>query len=194
MEEVMGKHGLNTVLNLAGLDSYIDRPPANDLAREFDFAYMTAINEALEEMYGARGGRGMALRIGRASFSMGMKDFGAFSGMRDPAFKLLSQPKRLEMGLRAIETVYNRFSDQDTRVEDGDEVYYMEVEISPMSWGRITDRPVDHALVGITQEALRYASLGFEYHVQQIACRASGGDSNIFRISKTPTGPAISPA
>jgi len=34
----------------------------------------------LETVYGARGGRGIALRIGRATFSMGLKNFGALAG------------------------------------------------------------------------------------------------------------------
>jgi hypothetical protein len=64
MEDVMGKHGLNSVLSIANLDAYIDQPPPDNMARQFDFAYMAALSEALENMYGTRGGRGIALRFG----------------------------------------------------------------------------------------------------------------------------------
>ena len=62
MEEVMGKNGLNAVLNLAGLQHYVDNYPPDNLEKGFDFSEFTALNVALEDMYGPRGGRGLALR------------------------------------------------------------------------------------------------------------------------------------
>ena len=66
MEEVMGKNGLNAVLHMAGLSHLIDNYPPDNLEREFEFADYSALNAALEEMYGPRGGRGLGLRAGRA--------------------------------------------------------------------------------------------------------------------------------
>ncbi len=82
MDEVMGQHGLEEALDMA----HIDHLPPDDLAREFAFDRIAALNAALDEMYGARGGRGMALRAGRAWFAQGMKSFGALTGVGDPAF------------------------------------------------------------------------------------------------------------
>jgi len=62
MEDVMGVNGLNAVLNLAGLGQYAGNYPPDNLNKEFDFAEFTALNAGLEEMYGPRGGRGLALR------------------------------------------------------------------------------------------------------------------------------------
>jgi len=64
MEDVMGKNGLNAILNLAGLQNYIENYPNDNLERQFDFADFTSLNAALEDMYGPRGGRGLALRAG----------------------------------------------------------------------------------------------------------------------------------
>src|SRR5262249_22784055 len=61
-EDVRGKSGLNAILTLAHLNQFIDNYPADNLERQFDFAYFTALNAALEDMYGPRGGRGLALR------------------------------------------------------------------------------------------------------------------------------------
>ena len=69
LEEVMGRNGLNAILNLAGLNNYIENYPPDSLDKGFDFAELSAIGVALEEMYGPRGGRGLALRAGRATFS-----------------------------------------------------------------------------------------------------------------------------
>ena len=69
MEDVMGQSGLNMLLSLAKQDEYIGHYPMDNLVKGFDFASMAAIQQALEDIYGSRGGRGMALRIGRACFS-----------------------------------------------------------------------------------------------------------------------------
>ena len=66
LEEVMGKNGLNALLNLAGLSHLIDNYPPGNLNREFDFADFTGLSQGIIEMYGPRGGRGLALRSGRA--------------------------------------------------------------------------------------------------------------------------------
>ena len=50
MEEIMGKNGLNAVLNMAKLSYLIDNYPPDNLGKEFDFASFTALNAALEEM------------------------------------------------------------------------------------------------------------------------------------------------
>jgi predicted hydrocarbon binding protein len=57
-----------------------------------------------------------------------------------------------------------------------------------MAWARSSDRPVCHALGGIIQEALRWASNGYEFHVQETTCRASGSEHCVFKINKKPIG------
>jgi predicted hydrocarbon binding protein len=188
MEDVMGKHGLNTILGMADLEAYIDNLPPDTLARQFDFAEIAALSQALEDMYGARGGRGIALRIGRATFSMGLKNFGAMAGMASPSFQALPLEKRVRIGTQALAAVFTRFSDQQSIVEEQDDVFTFTVENSPMAWGRASERPVCHALTGIIQEGLRWASHGYEFHAQEIACRASGSEACVFRINKTPIG------
>lgn len=188
MEDVMGQSGLNMVLSLAKQDIYIDHYPPDNLAAQFDFASMAAIQIALEEIYGVRGGRGMALRIGRACFSQGMRSFGALTGINDPAFRSLPRDERGELGLAALADIFTKFSDQRSSLQVDETVYRFTVDNSPMAWGRMGDKPVCHALVGILQECLRWSSNGHEYIVHETACRACGGEACVFTINKTPLG------
>jgi predicted hydrocarbon binding protein len=188
MEDVMGQSGLNMVLSLAKQDEYIGHYPPDNLTAQFDFASMSAIQQSLEDIYGSRGGRGMALRIGRACFSTGMKSFGALAGMSDPAFRALPRDERCRMGLEALTAVFNKFTSQHSSVEEDEQAYRFIVENSPMVWGRRADKPVCHALAGILQECLRWASNGYEYIVYETACRAVGDEHCIFTINKTPIG------
>ena len=81
MEEVMGRNGVNAVLNLARLQHLIEKYPPNDFAKEFSFDELGQLLQALDEMYGPRGGRGLARRAGQACFKFGVTDFGPMLGI-----------------------------------------------------------------------------------------------------------------
>ena len=100
-EEVLGKAGLNAILNLAGLNYMIDNYPPGNWAREFDFSEYTPILVAMEEIYGSRGGRGLALRAGRATFKDTLENYGPLTGVTDIAFKVLPTVLKLRIGLNA---------------------------------------------------------------------------------------------
>lgn len=187
MQDVMGLHGLNTILSLAGLDNYIDQMPPDNLAKQFDFAYIAAIAEALEDVYGPRGGRGIALRIGRAMVTNGLNNFGALAGMASNEYRRLPVDKRLYIGLETLAAVFTRFSDQESSVQDMDTVYHFLAEPSPMAWGRPLDQPVSHMLVGIIQATLHW-STQHEYHVQELPPSENQSDESVFRVNKQPIG------
>jgi len=103
LEEVMGRNGLNAILNLGGLSHYIEHPLPDNLEKGFDFAEVAAVNLALEDMYGPRGGRGLSLRVGRAIFADGLRNFGALAGVGDLA--LLADQRPAQHGGRKRERI-----------------------------------------------------------------------------------------
>ena len=116
-EEVLGKNGLNAILNLSGLGNLIENYPPDNLERQFDFADFTALQIGLEEMYGPRGGRGLALRAGRVTFNEGLKNYGAWVGVDDLAFKALPLQTRIRIGLPASARIFSQVTDQTSTVE-----------------------------------------------------------------------------
>ncbi|MGC9335440.1 MAG: hypothetical protein ACP5JJ_14910, partial [Anaerolineae bacterium] len=68
IQEIMGANGIKALLNLADMRHLIDNFPPANLAKEFDFADFAHMNEAMEMMYGPRGGRALSLRAGRKAF------------------------------------------------------------------------------------------------------------------------------
>lgn len=189
MEEIMGKNGLNAILNLAGLASYVGNYPIDNLEKGFDFAEFTALNVALEDMYGPRGGRGLALRAGRATFAQGLKGFGALAGVGDLAFKVLPLNAKLKIGVPAMANIFSQFSDQISNVyEEGNDRLIYTLERCPMCWGRKTDRPVCFAGQGLLQEGLRWVSGGREFKVDMATCIGKGDDMGRYVVYKEPIG------
>jgi predicted hydrocarbon binding protein len=187
LEEVMGKNGLNAVLNLAHLPHLIDNFPPDNLSREFNFSDFSALNLALEEMYGPRGGRGLALRAGRAAFADALRTFGALAGAGDLAFKVLPLSAKLRIGVPAMARIFSQISDQYTTVEEQENEYIYTIHRCPVCWGRQdADRPVCFIAVGLLKEGLKWVSGGNEFRVNESLCVAKGDQVCEFVIQKAP--------
>lgn len=186
LEEVMGKNGLNAILNLAHLPHIIDNYPPDNLAKEFNFADFSAINLALEEMYGPRGGRGLALRAGRAAFSDALRTFGALAGAGDLAFRVLPLHAKMRIGIPAMARIFSQISDQYSTVAELENEFVYTIHRCPVCWGRSAERPVCFVAVGLLQEGLKWVSGGNEFRVNESNCVAVGSDVCEFIIQKVP--------
>ena len=187
LEDVMGRNGLNAILNLAGLKQYVDGYPPDNLEKAFDFSELSALGVALEEMYGPRGGRGLALRAGRATFSDAPKDFGALAGAGDLAFKVLPLQAKLRIGLPAMAKIFSQISDQYSTVEEKDSEFVYTIHKCPVCWGRTgLDKPVCFIATGLLQEGLKWISGGSEFRVNESRCHAMGDEVCEFVIQKEP--------
>src|SRR5512132_1358452 len=116
MEEVMGRNGVNAVLNLASLSSLIENYPPDNTKLDFPFSTVSNLTEVLEQAYGPHGGRGLALRIGRACFNYGIRQYGTQLGITEMAFRLLPLPTKLTAGATAFAELFNTYTDQRVRV------------------------------------------------------------------------------
>jgi predicted hydrocarbon binding protein len=187
LEDVMGKNGLNAILNLAGLATYVDSYPADTLEKTFDFSDLSSINIALEEMYGPRGGRGLALRAGRATFADALKNFGALAGVGDLAFKVLPLQAKLRVGLPSMAKIFTQVSDQHSTVEEHENEFVYTIHKCPVCWGRSgVDKPACFIAVGLLQEGLKWVSGGNEFRVNESKCVAMGDNVCEFIIQKEP--------
>ncbi len=188
LEDVMGKNGMAAILNLANLSYLMEHFPPDNLDRQFDFADFSAINGALEEMYGPRGGRGLALRAGRATFSEGLRNFGALAGAGDLAFKVLPLGLKLHIGVPAMAKIFTTTSDQLSTVEEKADHFIYTIHRCPVCWGRTVDRPACFMATGLLQEGLKWVSGGREFSVTQTHCHAAGDTVCDFHIAKAPIG------
>jgi predicted hydrocarbon binding protein len=108
--------------------------------------------------------------------------------MGDAAFRALPLEQRLDLGLQALASLFSHFTDQASSVSAENNTFVFRVDVSPFAWGRTSDKPVCHALIGVVQECLSWASNGYEFHVWETNCRACGADACTFRVNKTPIG------
>jgi predicted hydrocarbon binding protein len=187
IKEITGRNGVNAILNYSNLSSLVDNYPPDNLDRAFDFAHFSMINQALEELYGKRGGRGLALRVGRTTFDDVLKDYGALAGVSDLAFRVLPLQKKIIIGLKAMAKIFSEKSDQISTVEELDDIYVYSIQRCPVCWGRKEDtQPVCFYMIGLLSEGLHWVSGGKEFRIDENKCIALGDDSCEFTIQKKP--------
>lgn len=183
MEEVIGKGGMDAILSLAALN---DLHPSAINERTFSFETVSKIHLVLEQLYGPRGGRGLALRSGRACFKYGIKEYGSMLGLTEMAFRLLPLPTKLHTGARSFADLFNKHTDQRVRLEETDAQILWHIERCPLCWEREAEEPVCHLAVGLLQEALYWLSGGKVFSVEETACHARGDACCTITIQKTP--------
>jgi predicted hydrocarbon binding protein len=186
MEEMIGRNGVNAVLNQAKLRNRINSYPKNTLDKDFRFEEVSQIQVALEASYGIRGGRGLALRTGRAGFKHILHEFGQELEFSDLAFRLLPVEDKIRMTAEALAKLYNQYSDQQVVVTEDANRYLWAIKRCPYCWNRRMDDAVCLQPVGLLQEALYWVSSGKFYNIEEIDCIAKGDKACIIVIDKQP--------
>jgi predicted hydrocarbon binding protein len=186
MEEVMGRNGVSAVLNLARLKHLVNNYPPNNFDRQVSFMDLGGLMRALDEMYGPRGGRGLALRAGRACFKYGLKEFGPVLGISDLTFRLLPLHMKLKVGSDVFAETFNKFSDQVVVLGETETHFVWQNKRCPVCWNRQTEAACCYLAVGILQEALYWVSGGKNFEVTETTCAARGDEQCTILIEKRP--------
>lgn len=184
MEEILGRVGVNAVLNQADLPALIDHYPAVDLEPMDEGDLFSRVSEALEGVYGVRGGRGLSLRAGRASFKFYLREFGQLMELEQAEFRLLPLEQKVRQGLGKFAAFMMAHTGQQITLREDDTYVYWEVTNCPFCGQRRADSPVCQYQVGCLQSALYWLSGGRFYAVQEEACIAAGAPADIIRIDR----------
>jgi predicted hydrocarbon binding protein len=186
MEEIMGRAGVDAVLHLSSLENLIQDSLQLTVERPFSFETVSLLQRTLEQVYGPHGGRGVALRIGRACFKYGLKEYGSMLGLTEMAFRLLSLPLKLHIGAKTFADLFNKHTDQRVSVEEENNKILWHIERCPLCWERKAEEPTCHLAVGLLQESLYWLSGGKIFNVEETTCIAKGDAVCTLVIDTTP--------
>ena len=183
MEEVMGEHGLNVVLKTCGLDKFVGNYPPNDLEPSIKASQYAQLNQAIEDFYG-RGGRGMLLRVGRASFQYGVREQAALLGVAGVALKLMPEKQRIKFILNGMADALKKSNPEvDAYLDESNgKLAYVESTCAICN-GRHSETPVCYLYIGSVSEAVQWAT-GKEYEITETHCLAKGDEYCRFEIGE----------
>jgi hypothetical protein len=192
MEEVVGRDSMDTLLTMARMQDRLEEYPPNNLVPEFSFDELSRMQQALEELFGVRSGRGMASRIGRACFRIGVEDFRPMLGVADLAFRVLPLRIRLRVGFEVLAHIFGQFSDHRVRLEEDENHFRWDTERCGICWGRRSEAPCCDLSVGLLEEVVHWLSGGESFYVEEVSCVAAGDATCTILIGKRPLASAPS--
>jgi hypothetical protein len=186
LEETLGQSGGNTALNLT------DHPDNTFIYQPYDedpnspLIHISHLQAGLESAYGPRAGRGLSLRVGRACFKYGLREFGTELVLTDLAFRLLPFQTKLKTGTDAFAALFNTYTDQIVRLERDERYIYWLMERCPLCWERQSEGPCCHLALGFLQEALFWASGGKHLDVEEKQSIADVDGTCTIQIDRIP--------
>lgn len=186
MQEVLGGEGTVSLLSLASLGLDFDRDPDAQSDRLFSFSKISLLMQAFEKTYGIQSGRGVTLRVGRACFTYGLREYGSVLGITETAFRLLPLPGKFRIGASSLANLFNQHTDQLVRVEEREDRLLWHIQRCPLCWDRHTTEPACHLAVGLLQESLYWLSGGKSFEVEETGCIAQGDSACTIVIKKAP--------
>lgn len=177
-QEVMGENGLHAVLRTSGLERFIDGFPPDDLEPSIQAVQYAKLNEAIEDYFG----RGMLLRMGRASFQYAVREQAALLGIAGVALKLVPEKQRIKFILNSMAGALKKSNPNvEAWVDEGGErIAYLESTCA-ICQGRRSDHPICHLYVGSIGEAVKWAT-GREFEIIETHCRARGDEHCRFEV------------
>lgn len=186
MQEIVGRAGMFAAFNTAHLTHLLPGGAAGRPEAEFTGKDFGSLQLALVTLYGPRGGHGIALRAGRASFAYLLRRFGDPLGLTTLEYRLLPSMSRIKTGLQALAVAQASFSGGEVEILDEPGAWLWKYTGCPWGSQYQAESPTCHFVVGLLQEFLAWASGGRMYHVVEVECAALGKPACLMRIDKQP--------
>lgn len=175
VEEVVGKNGMATILRAANLTQYINNyPPSNTEYGGHQQHYMTQINRALFDIYGARGARAILNRIGRGRAKSAIEENAALANAVKMAVALFPRRIRVKLALERISKEYSQQMGTDIRISEDAEAFYWDDPHCSACVDWHSDTPVCYTTAGFIFGILAWGSGDEDFRVQEVQCRAKG--------------------
>lgn len=185
LEEIVGRNGLNALLNLNNLGRFAKEFPPSNLDKEIDFGEFSTINQGMLEIYGLKGGRNLARRAGRETFNLELRELVSVAGVGTESFHALSPPQKTRIGLATLAKFFSDVSDQTTSIETVNGQLLFRINRCPVCWGQQSSTTVCFMMEGMVEESVRWFSGGDAYRVVEIHCLAAGDEACVFKVEWT---------
>jgi predicted hydrocarbon binding protein len=187
LKDILGDHGLAALLRYANVDELIGVMPPKNLEDGVDFADMSSIFQAVEEIYGVRGGHALISRCGRKSFDIYRENFAPLMSFLTLELKLVPHEKKVKHGIDFTLKLITRTGEQHLNCLETENELVYQIENNSACYGRPrTDHTVCHMTVGAIQGIMHWASGGEDRQVIEHLCAAKGDPNCEFRVSKEP--------
>jgi bacteriochlorophyll 4-vinyl reductase len=179
IESVAGERGREMALRHAGLDQYIDNPPAMSEKQSVPAQEYVAVVQALSAVLG-EGSKPLLIYAGEETMRRAMEGMPKFFG---PVMKFMPGGLKKQAIFRLLAVQGGKATGVDPTVEfDGGKITFAD----PMCFscgGRQSDQPVCHFEAGIFLGAAELTT-GKKHRVTEVKCKAMGDEACVHVIEE----------
>ncbi len=147
---------------------------------------LLSILTAIEKRHGSLGARGLAVRIGRASFPGFVKIYGSDEGFEDAEYRLLPVRKRARAGLEKLAAIFNRACGLRIVVDSEPDAWVWTIADCHQCSDPLIESALSHFMLGLLQQYLGWISGGKVFQVEETACQAKSYPNCVIRIHRKP--------
>src|SRR5512142_433731 len=172
------------LLRQADLAQYVDHYPPSTLEYGgHQVVYMSRLNRALFDIYGARGARAILQRVGRERWKNAVEENGPLASATKLALKFLPRRRQVKLALDIASKAYSEQLNTTVKVgEEGDSFYWQDLSCGNcIDWQ--SDKPVCFTTAGFVYGLVAWATESEEHKVEEVACRAHGDSACRHRIT-----------
>ena len=188
LQNIVGPHGLNAILNHAHLEKYKDAfPPGND-EKEIPLEDVKNLRLSLIDLFGGKGAWGLQLRVGREITRIFIERRSGVTKALQVAGKLLSESKRIRITLERYMEQAGQMTDSSSDIprfelREEEDYFLLTDRDRYESEGITSEAPVCGIIAGTFQTMVEWIT-GHKHKVEEIECRAMGYPADVFRIWK----------
>jgi predicted hydrocarbon binding protein len=176
-EQEAGLYSLEMLLENAGIAEF--SPNLADSRRTARASDISSLNQAIREYYG-QGARGLLSRTGRGVWHRMLPNLRALERLQMIFWGFASLDGRRQRAVRLLEN-FQGIAKGQLSLHPADQDLILVDRSSDPTVGQSEQGAICWFTVGLIQAAFAWAA-GREHTVEEIICRASGGDACKFRI------------
>lgn len=177
--EVIDRDEIATLIEMAGV-------PVPEQGVKWTEGQFLAFIGVIKKRHGTLGARGIALRIGRASFQGFIRTFGTEDGFEEPEYRLLPVRKRARVGLEKFAAIFQCACGMKITVDTEPDAWVWTLADCQQCGNPLIESAVSHFMLGLLQQYLGWISGGKVFQVEETACQADGAPSCVIRIARLP--------
>ena len=183
----LGERSLRMLFAQAGLQQFYSGGalPPDDDTPSLTTAELSHLFAIAFRIFGDKGMRPILLRAGRTSLKHFRETNKGLAALAGAAFKLLPTDAKIKLVLSRSAKIAEELLHAPHRTYDTDEGFFVEIGGCPYCAGSRSERAICFFPVGFYGEALRWAT-GETYPVDEVECRAMGGQFCRIRIGRHP--------
>ncbi len=179
VEKVTGEAGLDSMLQMAGLEELKQVELEPDETPAINYTRFSALGEAMEEFY-LHAVEAMAQKVGREMFRQELALKGKMAAVKGITFKLMPPDKKLRTILMELADAHARMG-MEAYFEERDGGYFFGVETCPYCYGRLTNAHCN-VTTGFLAAGIEWAT-GQTLEIEEVSCRGLDEEVCEYRVA-----------